>query len=129
MNRRGFLRAGLVAGCLGALVSGCATPYRPPPAAFHDILQRPYHLDAGDNIRVTVFEQSDLTNTYEVDKAGYIAFPLVGSVTARGRTIKEVERTLAAALANGFLRKPDVSVEIARYRPFFIMGEVANSGQ
>lgn len=76
-----------------------------------------------------MFEQTDLTNTYEVDKAGYIAFPLVGSVAARGHSIKEIEGAIAQRLAQGFIRNPDVSVEVDRYRPFFIMGEVSNSGQ
>lgn len=110
-------------------MSGCATSYNPAPAAFHEAIQRPYHLDAGDRLRVTVFEQADLTNTYVVDKAGYIAFPLVGAVAARGRTIKQIEAAIAQKLAKGFLRDPDVSVEVDRYRPFFIMGEVGTPGQ
>ena len=72
-------------------LSGCASAYKPAPPAFHEALQEVYRLDAGDRLRITVFEQTDLTNTYSVDKAGYIAFPLVGSVPARGRTIKEIE--------------------------------------
>ncbi len=80
-------------------------------------------------MRVTVFEQDELTNTYTVDKAGYIAFPLVGSVAARGRTIKEIEGDIASKLSEGFIRSPDVSVEVDRYRPIFVMGEVGTSGQ
>ncbi|MEL6947972.1 MAG: polysaccharide biosynthesis/export family protein [Pseudomonadota bacterium] len=129
MVRRSFLVSSLTAVIAVSALSGCATRYHPAPAAFHDILQKPYRLDAGDRLRVTVFEQTDLTNTYVVDKAGYIAFPLVGSVPARGRTIKEVERTVAQKLSQGFIRKPDVSVEVDRYRPFFIMGEVSTAGQ
>ena len=86
-------------------------------------------LDAGDGIRITVFEQKELTNSYSVDKAGYIAFPLVGSVAARGRTPKEIEADIAAKLRNGFIRDPDVSVEVERYRPVFVMGEVGSAGQ
>ena len=114
---------------MGAGLSGCASPYKPAPSAFHDIIQQPYRLDAGDRMRVTVFEQTDLSNTYVVDKAGYIAFPLVGAVAARGYTIKEIEAGIARKLAQGFLRDPDVSVEMDRYRPFFIMGEVGSAGQ
>ena len=80
-------------------------------------------------MRVTVFEQDELTNTYTVDKAGYIAFPLVGSVAARGRTIKQIESDIASKLSEGFIRSPDVSVEVDRYRPIFVMGEVGTSGQ
>lgn len=111
-----------------AMMSGCAT-YQPVDEAFHAVLTQPYVLDSGDSVRVTVFEQRELTNTYSVDKGGYVAFPLVGSVQARGRTAKQIEADIAAKLRNGFLRDPDVSVEIDRYRPFFVMGEVGTAGQ
>ncbi len=109
-------------------LGGCAS-YRPANPAFHKILTEPYKLDSGDRLRITVFEQSSLTNTYMVDKAGYVAFPLVGSVPARGTTIKQLEGLIARELTKGYIRNPDVSVEIDRYRPFFIMGEVGTSGQ
>lgn len=110
------------------IVAGCSG-YRPAPAAFHEVLDQPYRLGAGDRIRVTVFEQDALTNTYSVDQSGYIAFPLVGAVPARGHTAQQVEATLAARLRQGFLRDPDVSVEVDRYRPIFVMGEVGAAGQ
>lgn len=113
---------------VGMITTGCAT-YKPVNEAFHKVLNEPYKLDAGDKLRITVFEQADLTNTYSVDKAGYIAFPLIGSVAARGKTLKEVERNIAINLQKGFIRSPDVSVEVDRYRPFYIMGEVNSGGQ
>ncbi len=111
-----------------ALTAGCSA-YRPTPQAFHEALNGPYRLDAGDRIRVTVFEQEALTNTYAVDQSGYISFPLVGAVPARGATAQQLEKALALKLQNGYLRSPDVSVEIDRYRPVFIMGEVGSAGQ
>ncbi|MBA3447478.1 MAG: polysaccharide export protein [Pseudaminobacter sp.] len=110
------------------LVSACSS-YRPAPAAFHEALDQPYRLGAGDRIRVTVFEQEGLTNTYAVDQSGYIAFPLVGAIPARGHTAQQVEATLAAKLREGYLRDPDVSVEVDQYRPIFVMGEVGSAGQ
>lgn len=109
-------------------LSGCSG-YRPAPAAFNKMLEQPYRLGAGDRIRVTVFEQQGLTNSYAVDQSGYIAFPLVGSVPARGYTVKQIEAALATKLRNGYLRDPDVSVEVDRYRPVFVMGEVGAAGQ
>ena len=108
--------------------AGCST-YQPLNPAFHEALSQPYTLDAGDVLRVTVFDQEDLTNTYAVDKAGYIAFPLIGSVAARGKTSKQLESGIATKLRQGYLRSPDVSVEVDTYRPFFIMGEVGTGGQ
>lgn len=110
------------------MLATCAS-YKPLNPAFHKALSQPYTLDSGDVLRVTVFDQDDLTNTYAVDKAGYISFPLVGSLGARGKTPKSVERQLALKLQQGFLRNPDVAIEIDQYRPFFIMGEVGTGGQ
>lgn len=109
-------------------ISAC-TGYRPAPPAFHEVINQPYMLDAGDQVRVTVFDQGDLSNTYNVDQSGYISFPLVGAVPARGRTVQQLESQIAQKLRNGFLRDPDVSAEVAAYRTIFVMGEVGASGQ
>jgi polysaccharide export outer membrane protein len=125
MNRLAPVLSTLLAALLLAACSG----HRPPPAAFHEALVQPYRLGAGDRIRVTVFEQEDLTNTYGVDQSGYVAFPLVGAVAARGHTVQEIEAQIAGKLRQGYLRDPDVSVEVDRYRPIFVMGEVGSAGQ
>lgn len=109
-------------------LAGCSG-YKPAPAAFHEAINQPYMLDAGDRVRITVFDQDELTNTYSVDQSGYIAFPLVGAVPARGRTVQQMESQIAAKLREGFLRNPDVSVEVDQYRSIFIMGEVGSAGQ
>jgi polysaccharide export outer membrane protein len=113
---------------LALMVGGCSG-YRPAPSAFHAALNQPYRLGAGDRVRITVFEQDSLTNTYSVNSAGYIAFPLVGAVPARGQTVQQLEAAIAGKLRQGFLRDPDVSVEVDRYRPIFVMGEVGSAGQ
>ena len=119
--------------CLGLLgglmlLAGCATA-PPGPAGFNPLLVEPYVLDSGDALRITVFEQPNLTETYTVDVEGMISMPLIGDQVARGRTTDELDAILTSALANGFLRNPDVSVEVATYRPFFVLGEVGNPGQ
>ena len=88
-----------------------------------------YHLDAGDRLRVVVYGQEGLTNTYAIDAGGSITMPLIGSVPARGRTTAGLAAEIAAKLRNGFIREPSVAVEIEAYRPFFILGEVAAPGQ
>ena len=45
-----------------------------------------YQLDAGDRLRVVVYGQEGLTNTYAIDAGGSITMPLIGAVPARGRT-------------------------------------------
>jgi polysaccharide export outer membrane protein len=114
---------------LSALTLSACSTYQPVDESFHKVLTEPYHLDAGDQLRITVFGQTDLTNTYNVDKAGLVAFPLIGSVAARGLTPQGLSASIAQKLRVGYIRDPDVSVEIERYRPFFIMGEVSSPGQ
>jgi polysaccharide export outer membrane protein len=109
-------------------LAGCSG-YRPAPQAFHQAVIEPYRLDSGDNLRITVFEQEDLTNTYAVDQAGYIAFPLIGSVSARGKTVGELEGQISDRLRKGYLRDPDVSIQVDQHRSFFILGEVNAAGQ
>ena len=88
-----------------------------------------YRLDAGDKLRVVVYGQEGLTNTYAIDAGGAITMPLIGSVPARGRTPAELASAITARLRSGYIRDPSVAVEIESYRPFFILGEVAAPGQ
>ena len=73
--------------------------------------------------------ESQMARDARIDDSGSIAFPLVGPVQVRGTTTNVAASRLAAALANGYMRNPDVAVEVAEYRPFFIQGEVENAGQ
>jgi polysaccharide export outer membrane protein len=88
-----------------------------------------YKLDAGDKLRVVVYGQEGLTNTYAIDAGGSITMPLIGSVPARGRSPASLATEISAKLRNGYIREPSVAVEIESYRPFFILGEVAAPGQ
>jgi polysaccharide export outer membrane protein len=119
----------LAAAVLASAVAAGCSGYRPAPKAFQEATIQPYRLDSGDRLRVTVFEQASLSNTYSIDQAGYIAFPLIGSVPARGKTIQEMESIIAGKLRQGYLRDPDVSIEVANYRSIYIMGEVGQAGQ
>jgi polysaccharide export outer membrane protein len=108
--------------------------YGPPPGyqpvGIQPVLQGPpYTLDSGDRLRVVVFGQDGLTNSYVVDASGRIDMPLIGSVLARGATSDELQNRIAEQLSQGYIREPHVSVEIEAYRPFFILGEVTAPGQ
>lgn len=113
---------------IAGLLAGCASGH-PRSVAFNPLLVEPYVLDSGDSLRVTVFEQESLSETYTVDVEGMISMPLIGDIPARGKTSDELDIAITHALAEGFLRHPDVSVEVATYRPFFVLGEVGTAGQ
>ena len=103
-----------------------ANAYAIAPLATHDT---PFRLDAGDKLRVVIYGQEGLTNTYTIDAGGSITMPLIGAVSARGRTPAELASEISAKLRKGYIREPSVAVEVDTYRPFFILGEVAAPGQ
>lgn len=89
----------------------------------------PYTLASGDRVRVLVFGQDALSNTYAVNSTGSISMPLIGAVHAQGLTTAALERTVAKQLKNGFIKEPMVSIEVDAYRPFFVLGEALIPGQ
>lgn len=117
----------LTVAVVGSTLGGCAE--RPPLLDPAPTVDGPYRLDTQDELRVVVFEQAGLTNVYKVSQAGDITLPLIGQVAARGRTTDEIAGAIRSRLAASYLRDPDVSVEIANYRPFFVLGEAGNPGQ
>lgn len=108
------------------LLAACASSRAP---AVDPAFETPYVLDAGDKLRVVVFGQEGLSNSYAVDGAGKISMPLIGGVEARGKTTAELGRAISARLRAGFVREPHVAVEVEVHRPFFILGEVTAAGQ
>ncbi len=106
-----------------------ATAVAAPAAYAAPPQQAAYMLDSGDRLRVVVFGQDGLTNSYVVDASGDIAMPLIGSVEARGLTTDQLSSRIAGLLRQGYVRDPHVAVEVEAYRPFFILGEVTQPGQ
>ena len=89
-----------------------------------------YRLDTGDTVRVTVFGETDLSGSFEIDGTGYVRLPLIGQVPAAGLSTFGLEERVASALTQGgFLLNPRVNVEVTTYRPFYIIGEVAKPGE
>src|SRR6476620_9322803 len=111
-----------------AALTGCAPQAYAPPG-FSAQLDAPYRLSAGDRLRIIVFGQDNLSNSYAVDGSGRISMPLIGFVEARGQTTATLERAIEARLRHGLMREPRVTVEVEQYRPFYILGEVTTSGQ
>jgi polysaccharide biosynthesis/export protein len=125
---------GAISALRNAFAAAPRRAYAPAPQAYaaapmpvaYDVA---YKLDAGDKLRVVVYGQEGLTNTYAIDAGGSITMPLIGSVPARGRTPAGLASEITGKLRNGYIRDPSVAVEIEAYRPFFILGEVAAPGQ
>ena len=83
-----------------------------------------YKLGSGDLIKITVFNQVELSGEYTVNGAGIISLPLIGDVKTKDLTVKQVELAIANKLKPDYLLNPKVSVQVLNYRPFYILGEV-----
>ncbi len=90
-----------------------------------------YLIGAQDQLSITVFEEPELTGKYRVDNDGHLTFPLIDRVRASGRTLTELQATLTTMLGNGYLRNPQVRVEVDQYKSqsVFVSGEVRSPGK
>ncbi len=91
-----------------------------------------FRLGPGDVIKVTVFEQPELTTTARVSVGGKIALPLLGSVSVSGLTIAEAEQKFARLLREGgFVKRPQVVVflEEVRSQQVAVLGQVSKPGK
>jgi polysaccharide export outer membrane protein len=121
----GALRASFAAAPRRAYAPAVYAAPMPVPVAY----DAAYRLDAGDRLRIVIYGQEGLTNSYAIDAGGSITMPLIGAVRARGLTPAGLAAEITGKLRNGYIREPSVAVEIEAYRPFFILGEVAAPGQ
>ena len=118
----------LLAIFLVVVLSGCVLDG--PPAALPYDNVREYRLGPGDQIRVTVFDQPTLSAVHSIDASGTVSIPLAGIFKAENKTAREVESSITRVLKDkGFVADPRVSVEVAVYRPFSILGEVKGPGR
>ncbi len=92
--------------------------------------QQDYLVGAGDVIKISVYDNPDLSSVCRISTDGSIQFPLVGTVPLAGLTIEGVTRQIEQLLADGYLVNPQVSVFIEEYRSkkVVIIGHVANPG-
>jgi protein involved in polysaccharide export with SLBB domain len=119
-----FLVVLAIAG-ISAGLSVHASAQTPPSASSAES----YILGPNDRIRLKVYGESDITGEYEINNSGQVSIPLAGHIKAAGATTRQLEKAIAAALAKGIVRDPRVNVEIAQYRPYYILGEVKKSGE
>ena len=117
--------AGLASGVFGLLVVCFGAPGH--AAAQPDV---DYVLGARDVLRISVFDQTDLSGTYTVEADGSFSFPLIGRITAAGLTVRALEQALKGRLADGYFRDPQVIVAVEEYHSqrVFVVGEVRQPG-
>lgn len=113
----------------GVALVGCAAPGGGLPP-LPPVRTGRYVLGPGDTVRIITFGAEQLTGEFTVSDSGDVAVPLLGQIHAAGLTAQQLQKTMTAGLIRtGMFRQPSVAVEVARYRPVFILGEVKKPGQ
>jgi polysaccharide biosynthesis/export protein len=99
-----------------------------PPPAKQDVN---YVVGPSDVLRVTVFNEPQLSGAFRIENDGSFSYPFLGRVKAGGLTVAAVASALRMGLANGYLRNPQVTVDVDEFRSqsVFVMGEVRNPGK
>lgn len=116
---------------LGVLVGGCDGPrgYAQLSDAPPKVVSTAYQLTPGDKVKITVFNEPDLSGEFQVNDSGQVALPLAGEVPAADKTLPEFKAEVIKILRGRFVKNPRVAVEMTNYRPFNVIGEVRNAGQ
>jgi protein involved in polysaccharide export with SLBB domain len=115
------------------LNSGCGgSNARPVSEAERQALEKAAaaspQLQAGEKIRVTVYGEPSLSGDYQIDPSGFVSLPLAGTVKAAGLSQQQLEQDLATKFRSGYLKDPKITVSIAEFKPFYIVGEVSKPG-
>lgn len=134
-----FRSAALAALGAAALI-GCASAQTPPPAVAAapapqaapqpTVAGAPtdYHLGSGDELKVTVFGEPTLSGPFVVDGSGFISMSGIGEVKVKDLTLREAQRAIEDKL-KVFIKTPQVSAEMTKGRPFYILGEINKAGE
>src|SRR5262245_24101994 len=91
-----------------------------------------YRLGAGDTVRITAYNNADLTTEARIDENGAIPFPLLGRVTIAGMTKSAAEQHLSKLLADGgYLRDAAINLTVTEYlsQHVSVLGAVNKPGK
>lgn len=86
-------------------------------------------LQPGEKLHVLVYDEPTLTGDFVIDPSGFLSLPVVGTLKVAGMTPAQLQDKLVTALQAAHLKNPGVTVEVAEFRPFYILGEVDKPGQ
>jgi polysaccharide biosynthesis/export protein len=90
-----------------------------------------YVVAPQDVLKVTVYDEPQLSGTFRVDADGSFTYPFIGRINAVGETLRNVEAMLTRRLADGYVRNPQVTIEVEHFRTrsIFVVGEVRSPGK
>ena len=128
-------------GCLVLGLGGCAAlPQLPAPAERpplsglgeeqRQIAATGFTLGPGDVLRVSVYDNPDLSQEVTIEADGAFSYPLIGRVQAAGLPVRQLESLLTKRFADGYLVSPQVGVTVVQHKSqqVYVMGAVTRPG-
>lgn len=125
-------RAYILIVAAGFFVAACANSADIPAPSYatsNPSAERTYRLGVGDKLKIVVFGEENLSGQFEVNALGQVSIPLIGEVPATNRPISEFRDAIGKKLANGYLKNPQITVDVLNYRPISVHGEVKSGGE
>ncbi|WP_210183604.1 polysaccharide biosynthesis/export family protein [Microvirga guangxiensis] len=116
----------MIRAILVGLVIALSGLFSIPPSLASDYR---YELRPGDEVRITVYKEPEMSGTFRVSATGSISIPGIGELKTMGMTAEELRVAAISALSARHYTNPDVAMEIVKYGPVFIMGDVRNPGR
>ena len=103
----------------------------PPPKAPGPSRSLEHVVSAQEVLKVTVFDEPQLSGSFRVDADGTFTYPFIGRIKAAGETLRSIEATLGKLLADGYVRSPQITIEVeqSRSQSVFVVGEVRAPGK
>jgi polysaccharide export outer membrane protein len=85
-----------------------------------------YTLGEGDVVKITVYDNADLTTIERISDSGVIHFPLIGLIKIGGLTISDATKLIASRLSDGYIVSPQVNIFLQEYKTskVYVTGEV-----
>lgn len=112
-----------------ALQGSAAAPKDPAPSPSNRSLE--HVVSSQDVLKVLVFDEPQLSGSFRVDTDGTFTYPFIGRIKAAGETLRTIEASLTKLLADGYVRNPQISIEVEqpRSQSVFVVGEVRSPGK
>jgi protein involved in polysaccharide export with SLBB domain/K+/H+ antiporter YhaU regulatory subunit KhtT len=88
-----------------------------------------YRFGPGDKLHITVLNDPDLSGDFTIQQSGEISLPSVGRIEVVGHKLDEFEDEVIRRLRKSGLLNPQITVDVAAYRPIYVVGDVKSPGR
>ncbi len=90
--------------------------------------QKPESFSDGDILKITAYGREDLTALYSVQPGPLLSLPLIGIVSLKNRSLRQLETEIAKEWENRLGAPMSITIEFTQRAPFYVLGAVTSPG-